>query len=109
MKVTPDLVNWQRRLYGSNHRDPVNLIIHLVTVPVFIAGLILAFVGQPLASILAIASAIALQGFGHTREKNAPEPFLSPLDFVARFTVENTVTFWRFLFSGEYLRNFRGR
>jgi len=113
VKVTPNLLRWQRDLYPAGHANRLNLVLHLVSVPVFVAGALtlvyaLATFAWGLAGLgaAAVVAAIAVQGFGHSREIERPEPFLSPLDFVARFAAENFVTFWRFLASGDFRRRF---
>ena len=107
-----DLLDWQWRGYSRNHRDRANLLIHMIGVPVFIAG-VLAFVTQTLraqwfgaavAMIVAIA-AFAVQGIGHKRERVAPEPFAGPGDFVARVFAEQFITFPRFVLMGHWARN----
>ena len=106
------LLAWQWRGYSRNHRDPANLLIHMIGVPVFIAG-VLAFVTQALnaqwfgaavAMIVAVA-AFAVQGIGHKRERVAPEPFAGPGDFVARVFAEQFITFPRFVLMGQWARN----
>jgi hypothetical protein len=51
--------------------------------------------------------ALAAQGRGHRTEANAPVPFRSPFDFVARFFVEQWVTFPRFVLGGGFARAWR--
>jgi uncharacterized membrane protein YGL010W len=106
------LLDWQWRNYSRNHRDPANLLIHMIGVPMFIAG-ILAFATQALraqwfgaafALVVAVA-AFAVQGIGHKRERVAPEPFAGPGDFVARVFAEQFITFPRFVLMGQWARN----
>ena len=106
------LLEWQWRGYSRNHRDRANLLIHMVGVPVFIAGT-LAFVtqvtraqwfGAAVAMVVAVA-AFAVQGIGHKRERVAPEPFSGPGDFVARVFAEQFITFPRFVLMGQWARN----
>ena len=106
------LLDWQWRNYSRNHRDPANLLIHMIGVPMFIAG-ILAFATQALraqwfgaafALVVAVA-AFAVQGIGHKRERLAPEPFAGPGDFVARVFAEQFITFPRFVLMGQWARN----
>ena len=106
------LLAWQWRDYSRNHRDPVNLLIHMIAVPVFIAG-VLAFVtqvmraqwfGAAVALVVAVA-AFAVQGIGHKRERFAPEPFAGAGDFVARVFAEQFITFPRFVLMGQWARN----
>jgi hypothetical protein len=51
--------------------------------------------------------AFVLQAVGHKREANAPEPFRSPLDVLARILVEQFITFPRFVLSGGFARAWR--
>ncbi len=107
------LIAWQWRGYERNHRDRANLLLHIVLVPAFIAG-ILATVrlltwGRWVAALVAFVFALvafALQGVGHKREHDAPEPFLGPGDFIGRVFVEQFITFPRFVLSGQWARNF---
>lgn len=110
------LLNWQWRGYARNHRNPANLLIHMLAVPAFIAGM-LAFVtltlrAQWLGALIAIlvsVAAFALQGVGHNRESEAPEPFAGPGDFLARIFAEQFITFPRFVLSGQWARNIASR
>jgi len=107
------LIAWQWQGYGRNHRDRLNLLLHLVAVPAFIAGILacvrLLVSGLWLPALFALlfaALAFAVQGFGHRREAAAPEPFLGPGDFLGRVFVEQFITFPRFVLSGQWARNF---
>lgn len=106
------LLDWQWRGYSRNHRDRANLLIHMIGVPVFIAG-VLAFItqasraqwfGAAVSMVVAVA-AFAVQGLGHKRERVAPEPFAGPGDFVARVFAEQFITFPRFVLMGQWARN----
>ncbi len=106
------LLGWQWRGYSRNHRDRANLLIHMIGVPVFIAG-VLAFVtqaaraqwfGAAFAMVVAVAG-FAVQGIGHKRERIAPVPFAGPGDFVARVFAEQFITFPRFVLMGQWARN----
>jgi Protein of unknown function (DUF962) len=107
------LIAWQWQGYADNHRGRFNLLLHLVAVPAFIAG-ILAFVrlliaGHWLAAgipLLLAVVAFGVQGLGHSREAMAPVPFDGPLDFLGRVFVEQFITFPRFVLSGQFARNF---
>jgi hypothetical protein len=109
MKVTADLMRWQYQGYPLNHKDPVNLIIHIITAPLFVAagvGVLVMLVQArwwlAAACVGAMGLVVVLQGIGHAREQIKPEPFLSPVDFYARIMTENFLTFWRFVFSGRW-------
>jgi Protein of unknown function (DUF962) len=106
-----ELLEWQWRGYARNHEDRVNLLIHFVAVPLFLAGtlaLILSIgFGSPTLAATALASMIlslVLEGIGHKREANPPVPFAGPWDFVRRYFVEQWITFPRFVLSGAWLR-----
>jgi len=102
---------WQWRGYARNHRDRVNLMIHMLAVPAFIAGTLAAatqawqanWYGASVALVVAVA-AFALQAIGHKRERVAPEPFAGPADFITRVFAEQYVTFPRFVLMGHWAR-----
>jgi len=108
------LLAWQWDAYPKAHRDRGNLLLHVASWPLFVAGL-LAVVAWPLhrdgrvlvAGVLAMPFAMLLQGRGHRREQEPPAPFRGPLDVVARIFAEQLVTFPRFLFGGAFLRAWR--
>jgi len=104
-----NLVSWQWQGYPANHVTRANLALHLVTVPMFIAGLA-AVIASPLIGAIGLAGAGAMaialvaQGRGHGGEPTAPVPFTGPGDFVTRFVVEQLVNFPRFVLSGGWRR-----
>jgi hypothetical protein len=107
------LIAWQWRGYADNHRDRMNLLLHIVAVPAFIAGILacvrLLVAGLWLGAAFAFGFAVlafAVQGIGHKREAVAPIPFDGPLDFIGRVFTEQFVTFPRFVLSGQWARNF---
>ena len=108
------LLQWQWSNYASAHRDRWNLLIHLVTAPIFAVGLALLPIGA-LAGSLQLAAAgfalvlaaIVVQARGHAREGQSPAPFRGPRDFVLRLTAEQLITFPRFVLSGRFLRAMR--
>jgi len=106
------LLAWQWRGYSRNHHDRVNLMIHMLAVPAFIAGTLATVTlisrGQwpgALLSIVVAVAAFALEAVGHRRERAAPEPFAGPADFVARIFAEQFITFPRFVLAGLWARN----
>jgi hypothetical protein len=110
---TEGLLTWQWNLYPDNHCDRRNLLLHVMTVPLFQLGTAL-LVTSPLTSpwwalpgAVAAVGALALQGHGHRLEKTAPVPFRSPWDALARLFVEQWVTFPRFVVSGAFARAWR--
>lgn len=112
---TGGLLAWQLHHYPENHRDRRNLLLHIVTVPVFQLGTVLlaaSFFRSPwlaLPGLVSMVGVVALQGRGHALETAAPIPFLSPFDAVARIFVEQWVTFPRFVLSGGLARAWRGQ
>jgi hypothetical protein len=106
------LVAWQWSLYSDNHHDRANLILHVLTVPLFWAGTValgLAWITPwlLLAGPVAMAVAMVIQGRGHRRESVAPVPFDGAGDVLSRIFVEQWVTFPRYLLSGGFARAWR--
>lgn len=98
--------------YPERHRDRVNLLIHIVAVPLFWIGAInavsaLLFVGliHALGGVALMAVSLFAQGLGHDREAIQPDPFAGAWDFVRRIAAEQFVTFPRFVISGSWWRN----
>lgn len=114
--IRPNLLAWQWSDYSAKHRDRVNLLLHLVAVPLFEVGTLLLGaaalgrsglgVGRALGCLVV---AVAVEGRGHARERETPTPCAGPLDFASRFVVEQWVTFPRFVLTGAWSRNFRAR
>ena len=108
--MTPaQLLDWQWRGYPRYHRSRANLLLHIVVVPVFLAGnvgsLLALAQGSVLLAIACLATmgiSVALQGRGHGTEENPPEPFTSRGNAVARIFLEQWVTFPRFVLSGGW-------
>jgi hypothetical protein len=111
---TGGLLAWQRAGYPVGHTQRRNLILHALTVPLFWAGtldsiaapLLRAWAMLPLGLVLIVAALVA-QGRGHAGERQRPVPFRGPADFVARFFVEQWITFPRFVLSGGFARAWR--
>ena len=107
------LLAWQWSLYRDGHRDRRNLALHAVTVPLFLAGTILLVLSPFTSAALAVGGAasmlvsVAAQGRGHSKESTRPVPFRGAGDFLARFFVEQWVTFPRFVLSGGFARAWR--
>lgn len=107
-----NLPSWQWQGYATNHVTRANLVLHIVTVPAFLAGLA-AVLATPvfglrlpwlLAGLGAMAVALVAQGRGHRGEPAAPVPFTGAGDFASRFLVEQLITFPRFVASGGWRR-----
>ncbi|MBV1857877.1 MAG: terminase [Nannocystaceae bacterium] len=96
--------------YADRHLDRTNLLLHALSVPAFMAGSVVVGLGPffgpwwlAAIGVFTMAVSIASQGRGHRREK-PPTPFRSPFDAVARLTVEQWVTFPRYVFTGGFRR-----
>ncbi|WP_394843117.1 terminase [Pendulispora brunnea] len=110
--------------YRNVHHSRKNLLIHLLTVPVFMAGTVsvgagialavmgkasaLGAVGAIAGGLLAMILAIGVQGVGHKTEEQAPEPFAGPKDVILRIFAEQWITFPRYVLSGEFARALSG-
>ena len=106
------LLAWQWQHYPGNHTDRRNLVIHLLTVPIFwggtvamlgapMAGSVGSIVGSLVGGLVMCALAMAAQGRGHKLETVPPIPFRGPHDVIARIFVEQWITFPRFVLSGQ--------
>lgn len=100
------LVDWGWQVTPLLHGDRLNLLIHLFAVPAFVAGHLL-----PLTGVLGVLPggglvilSLALQFVGHRREAVHSPPFRCVGDFLRRLYIEQWLNFWRFLFSGGWLR-----
>jgi uncharacterized membrane protein YGL010W len=109
------LLAWQWDTYERNHRDRLNLCVHFLAVPMFIAAVAASLVHLLRAewlgagvSLGVLVLAFLLQGFGHRREALAPVPFDGPADFLGRVFAEQFITFPRFVLSGGWMRNLVG-
>lgn len=113
--VRTRLLEWQWSDYAAKHRNRLNLLLHIVTVPLFEIGTlvllsaVLAFSGAAaVVGVIMMVGALAAQGRGHRLEPEAPAPFDGAADFLSRFFAEQWVTFPRFVLSGGWYRNFTG-
>src|SRR5215469_3462781 len=104
-----DLLSHQWKGYAQAHRSPSNLVIHIVAVPIFLIANVLFVVGllrgewiAAGVALVAMAGSLIVQGRGHRREANAPEPFTGPLNAVTRIFAEQWVTFPRFVLTGGW-------
>lgn len=114
--MRPNLLAWQWSDYPAKHRDRVNLLLHLVAVPLFLVGTLVLAAAALRASgsgvalgLGCLAVAVVVEGRGHAREQEVPTPFAGPLDFASRFVVEQWITFPRFVLTGAWSRSFRAR
>lgn len=110
-----ELVAWAWRETPPVHTNTRNLVIHLFAVPLFVLGHILVLSSVLLAwwlapaGILCIIISVAVQGFGHSLERQQVHPFTGPRDFLRRLYAEQFFNFWRFLFSGRWYRSFQAQ
>ncbi|MFZ0553037.1 MAG: terminase [Steroidobacteraceae bacterium] len=111
-----DLRGRQLQGYARYHQSRLNLLLHIVLVPLFLAGnvalLVALLEGRWTLAIGALVStvlSIAIQGRAHSGEPVPPEPFTSPGNAVARILLEQWVTFPRFVLSGGWSRALRRR
>lgn len=107
-----ELLKAQWAEYPERHRDRVNLLIHIVAVPLFwigsfnaIGALLFSGLLFSLGGIVLMALSLFAQGIGHDREALQPQAFVGASDFVQRILAEQFVTFPRFVLSGGWLRN----
>lgn len=108
------LLAWQWAGYPRVHASRANLLLHIVAVPLFLAGnvvLLISLVHFSLVLFIIGAAStglgVALQGRGHKLEALPPEPFTSIGNAVARILLEQWVTFPRFVLSGGWSRALR--
>ena len=109
------LVTWAWRETPPVHKSGTNLLIHLIAVPLFVAGHVLLIVGAFLSwwlaaiALASILGSLILQGVGHSLEREQVPPFTGPRDFLRRLYAEQFCNFWRFLGSGQWYAHFRSR
>src|SRR5688572_33381591 len=110
------MLRWQWDGYQRTQLSRSNLVIHLITVPVFVLGtsaIVCAVMTLSpwwaLGGVLAMGSAMALQGLGHRLEPNAPAPFTGVGNAASRIFLEQWVTFPRYLLSGSWWQRDRDR
>jgi len=109
-----ELLRWQWEGYPRYHRSRFNLLLHIVVVPLFLAGNVALVAGLlrgawavAIAGAVAMIVSVALQGRGHGREPTPPEPFTGPRNALSRIFFEQWVTFPRFVLSGGWLQALR--
>jgi len=108
------LLRWQWSGYPRYHHSRANLLIHIVVVPIFLAGnvgLVVSLFARSavlgVVSVVAMLISVAMQGRGHRQEAVPAEPFTSPINAAARIFLEQWITFPRFVVSGGWLRALR--
>lgn len=107
------LLAWQWSVYPEGHRTGLNLALHVATGPLFVLGVV-ALLTAPLTTwvlapvgLAGMLAAVVAQRRGHKSEASPPKPFRGPFDFVARFFVEQWVTFPRYVLSGRFAQAWR--
>ena len=116
----PELLEKQWSDYSERHKSKVNLLIHIVTVPLVwiatiqVVGALLLMLMPGVAGIpilfwalVLIAIALFAQRHGNSMEAVKPAPFTNAKDFAIAAAAEQFVTFPRFVLTGEWLRNFQ--
>src|SRR2546426_8298997 len=105
--IRPRLVEWQWSDYSAKHRDRINLLLHIVAVPLFqiativMVGAVVTGSGSAAGlGSLGIGAAGVIQGRGHRRGRARPTPFSRPARFMSPLVAEQWVTFPPFVFSG---------
>jgi Protein of unknown function (DUF962) len=102
--------------YAAKHQNRLNLLLHIVTVPLFQVGtlslacaLVTLSGAAAVVGVVCMVGPLAAQGRGHKLEPETPVPFDGPSDFLSRFFAEQWVTFPRFVLSGGWYRNLTSR
>ena len=107
-----EFFQWQWRGYSAAHQNEVNLVLHIVAVPIFMSATLLAVYALVRLSLLALLAAtfcflisLIMQGRGHKLEVTQPEPFKGVFDFILRLFAEQWITFPRFVLTGGWFEN----
>jgi hypothetical protein len=97
--------------YVVGHQNRTNMLIHIVAVPTFILGALLAVGGAVgarwiglIIGVVLLATSLAAQGVGHKYEQVPPKKFDGPLDFVKRIGREQFYTFPKYVLTGGWLK-----
>lgn len=108
------LIRWQWEGYPQYHRARLNLLLHVLTVPLFCLGtlalawgLVTAGWGVTAAGAGGMLLALVAQGIGHKREAMPPVPFTGTWNFLGRFFFEQWINFPRFLLTRGWWRAYR--
>ena len=105
----PQLLAWQWQGYARYHQSRANLLMHIVLVPLFLAGNVALIVGairldwiEAAVGAACMVVSMALQGRGHRREIVPPVPFSGAGNALARIFLEQWITFPRFVLTGGW-------
>src|SRR5262249_61497512 len=97
--VRPRLLQWQWSDYSAKHRDPTDLLLHIVAVPLFEIGTIVllagAAVGSGRAAVLGLTgmvAAVVVEGRGRRRGRRTPTPFPVASPSLDRFFLRQWLT-----------------
>jgi len=108
------LLAWQWQGYPRYHQSRTNLLLHIVTVPLFMVATVMLVLSLLLlswtlllAALVGVVVTLVVEGRGHKLEPVPPEPFTGPANFVGRFFFEHWITFPRFVLSGGWWRNWK--
>ena len=111
--MRPNLVQWQRDVYPEVHSMRSTLLVHVLTVPIFVAATVELLISivtlQPISALLSLGTMVAafgVEGFMHKRE---PKSYAidGPVDLLTRVFLEHFVTFWRFVLDGGWAKAYR--
>src|SRR2546425_13072907 len=109
--IRPRLLEWQWSDYSAKHRDRINLLLHIVAVPLFqiativMVGAVVTGSGSAAGlGSLGIGAAVGIQGRGHRRERARPPPLSRPADLVSRVVAQQGVTLPPLVSSGGWAR-----
>lgn len=112
--TTPGLLAWQWQGYARYHQSRANLLLHIIFVPLFLAGNVALVVGivrldwlESVVGAACMALSMMLQGRGHRGEPTPPVPFSSPANALSRIFLEQWITFPRFVLTGAWWRALR--
>ena len=94
-----ELLAWQWQGYPRYHQSRANLLMHIVLVPLFLAGNVALIVGvfrldwiEAVVGAACMFVSMALQGRGHRGEPVPPVPFSSAGNALARIFLEQWIT-----------------
>ena len=109
--TTAQLLARQWQGYARYHQSRANLLMHVVLVPLFLAGNVALVAGlvrrdwiTGAAGAACMVISIVAQGRGHNGEAVPPVPFTGPGNAVTRIFLEQWITFPRFVLSGAWRR-----
>jgi uncharacterized membrane protein YGL010W len=116
----PELLEKQWSDYPERHKNKVNLLIHIVAVPVVWLAAIQAFgalllvlmpgvagLGILFWALVLVGVSLFAQSRGDAMEAIKPPPFAMTKDYAISVAAEQFVTFPRFVLTGGWLKNFQ--